>query len=169
MSPLQFASVAVVSYLGLFAGFFLASLTKEELPTGRRYFPWLQRLIILAVVAVTMNFFGFGLVIKFFTYAILLLLLTLKINLQLAYTVFGVFLFAVSSSSNTLLMVASLVFVFGLLSGSNYFAGSVRKKSDMVGEAKSLLVKNSIYVVVALTLFLLFGKIGLVRLMLQLR
>ncbi|MEK6853843.1 MAG: hypothetical protein AABX60_00785, partial [Nanoarchaeota archaeon] len=75
----------------------------------------------------------------------------------------------VSSSSNTLLMVASLVFVFGLLSGSNYFAGSVRKKSDMVGEAKSLLVKNSIYVVVALTLFLLFGKIGLVRLMLQLR
>ena len=169
----QFAAAAVVSYLGLLAGFFLASLTKEELPTARRYFPWLQRLVILAIAAVAFDFFGFSLALKAVSYALaLLIILILKINLTMLYAAFGVALFAVSSSGNTLMVISSLVFILGIISGSDYFAKEVRKLKKVKTEtaaAKDLLVKNSAYVAVALTLFVLFAQIGLVRLVLQLK
>lgn len=152
---IQFAAAAVISYLGLLAGFFLASLTKEELPTAVKYFPWLQKLVILAAAAIAINFFGFGVVVKIVAYSFVLLLFALKISTTHIYVILGILLFAVSSSSNALMVVSALVFIFGLFVGSDCFAKTAKKK-DLIAAAKNLLVKNSAYVVVALAARLLF-------------
>ncbi len=156
MSTLQFAAAALVSYFGLLAGFFLASLTKEELPTAVKYFPWLQKLVILAAAAMAINFFGLGIVVKIVSYSFVLLLFTLNISTMHIYAILGVLLFAVSSSSNALMAISSLVFIFGLFVGSDCFAKTAKKK-DMTTAAKNLLVKNSAYVAVALAARLLFN------------
>ncbi len=159
MSPLQFAATAIISYLGLLAGFFLASATKEELPTAKRYFPWLQRFVIIATAAVVMDFLNISLVLKIAAYALLLLIVAVGINTQFYYTIFGALLFAVSKSQNMLLVVSSMVFLFGLLSGSIFFDSKVRRKSSMLNEAGKLLMSNASYIVVATVLFLVLNYV----------
>ena len=154
MSPLQFAAAAIISYLGLLAGFFLASVTKEELPTARKYFPWLQRFVIVAITAAVMDFFNVNAGLKIAMYVLLLLVMAVGLNLQFFYAAFGVLLFAASKDSNMLLVVSSMVFLFGLLSGSVYFDSRVRRKSSMLNEAWKLLMSNASYIVVAVALFL---------------
>ena len=159
MSPLQFAAAAIISYLGLLAGFFLASLTKEELPTARKYFPWLQRLIIIAIAAFVLDFFNINLTLRIVIYALLLLAVAVSLSLQFFYAAFGVLLFAVSKNQNILLIVLTMVFLFGLLSGSVYFDGHVRKKSSVAGEAGKLLISNASYIVIAIVLFLVLDYV----------
>ena len=149
----QFAAAAVVSYLGLLAGFVLASLTKEELPTAKKYFPLLQRLIILAVAAVAMEYFSFSIFVKTAAYLLLLLFLAVSIRTSFYYAVFGVVAFFVSASQNALLVLSSLVFLFGLLSGSIYFERNVKKKADFASKAAEMLVGNSFYPAVAVVLY----------------
>lgn len=154
---MQFAAAAIISYLGLPAGFFLAFLTKEELPTARKYFPWLQRIVIIAAAAAGMGFLSVGLAVKIAVYAVLLLLIAVKINAQLFYALFGVLLFASGKDGNSLLALSSLVFLFGLVSGSINFGIWGKKKSRAVKEIARILSSNSVYVGVALALFLAFG------------
>ncbi len=157
MSPLQFAATAIISYLGLLAGFFLASVTKEELPTARKYFPLLQRLAIIAIAAVVMDFLNFNTGLKLAAYVLLLLVIAVGLNLQFFYAAFGVLLSAVSKDMNMLLVVSSIVFLFGLLSGGIYFDSTVRRKSSMQNEAGKLLISNASYIVVAVVLFLVLN------------
>lgn len=150
---LQFSALAVVSYLGLLAGFFLASVTREELPTAKKYLPLLQRLIILAVAAVSMEYFSVSIFVKAAVYLLLLLLLATSVRISFYYAVFGVLAFFVSASQNTLLVISSLVFLFGLVSGSVYFERSVKRKADFASKAAEMLVNNSFYPVVAIVIY----------------
>ncbi|MBI2580270.1 hypothetical protein HYV85_00500 [Candidatus Woesearchaeota archaeon] len=152
----QFAAAVVISYLGLLSGFFLASLTREELPTAKKYFPWLEKLIILAVAAFVMDFFNVHVAAKAAAYALMLFFFVYSCSLRLAYVAFGAAIAAVSKDSNTLLVVAALVFLFGLLSGSGYF-GSKLKRKDAVRGAAKVFANNLLYPAVAIVLFLAFG------------
>ena len=152
-SFLQFSAVVIVSYLGLLAGFVLASVTREELPTAKKYLPFLQSLIILAAAAVAMEYFSVGIFVKVVVYLLLLLLLAIRIKTRPYYAVFGVLAFFVSASQNALLVLSSLVFLFGLLSGSIYFERNVKRKADFTGKAAEMLVNNSFYPVVAVVLY----------------
>ncbi len=157
MQFLQFAAAVVVSYLGLIAGFFLAAMTREELPTAKKYFPWLQRLVIIVVTAVSMRLLEFNLVIRLAAYAALFVLLAVKPNLQLFYALFGAAVFAAARNSNALLITSSLVFLFGLLSGSSSFDARIRKK-DIVKAAAKILANNIFYPAIAIALFLVFSR-----------
>ena len=153
----QFAAAVVISYLGLLAGFILATMTKEELPTAKKYFHWLEKLVILAVAAFTMNFFSINIVAKAAVYALLLLFFIYSYNAKFVYAAFGAAVFAVSRNSSMFLITAALVFLFGLLSGSKSFKISLRKK-DMVKAAAKVLASNLTYPAVAIVLFLALGK-----------
>ena len=157
MQFLQFAAAVVISYLGLLTGFFLASMTKEELPTAKKYLPWLEKLVILATAAFVMNFLSFSIVAKAAVYALLLLFLVYKYNTRFVYAAFGAAAFAVSKDSNMLLITASLVFLFGLLSGSNSFKINLRKK-NIEKDAVRALASNLFYPAVAIILFLGFAR-----------
>ncbi len=152
----QFAAAVVISYLGLLSGFFLASMTREELPTARKYFPWMEKLIILAGAAFVMDFFSANIVARVVVYIVILLFFIYGYNLKLVYAAFGAVVAAVSKDSNTLLVVAALVFLFGLLSGSGYFDPKLKRK-DVVRGAAKVFVSNLPYPAVAIVLFLAFG------------
>ena len=152
---LQFAAATVISYLGLLAGFFLASVTTEELPTGKKYFPLLQRMIILVIGATAANFFGVGTVPKLLFYLVLIAVIMFSINIRLFYAVFGVLLFTVAASVNILLIMSSFIFLFGLVSGSEYFTLVVKKKRSRAAAAGNLLLRNAAYPTIALAMFLL--------------
>ena len=128
MQPVQFIAAAFVAYLGLPGGLYLASLTKEELPTGKKYFPLLQRLSILGIAAITMDYFHLAAAGKVAIYVVLLGALLFRLLLPLLYVIFGGLLAAVANDKNTALMVASGVFLFGLLTGGMEFKSSRRKK-----------------------------------------
>ena len=154
---LQFAAAVVISYLGLLAGFILATMTREELPTAKKYFPWLEKLVILVVAALVMNFFSISIIFKAAAYALLLLFFIRSYNTKFVYAAFGAAAFAASKNSGMLLITASLVFLFGLLSGSNSFKTNLRKR-DMVKAAAKALANNIFYPAVAIMLFLAFSK-----------
>lgn len=153
----QFAAAVVVSYLGLLAGFVLAHLTREELPTAKKYFPWLEKLVILAVAAFAMNFFGIAPAARAVAYALLLLFFIHGYNLKLVYAAFGAAAAAEAKDSSAFLIIASLVFLFGLLSGSSSFGPRVRK-NDLAKAAVKLFLNNLLYPAVAIILFLALGK-----------
>lgn len=157
MQFLQFLAAVAISYLGLLAGFILATMTREELPTAKKYFPWLQRLVIILVAAVSMRLLNFGIPARLASYAALLVLLAVKPNLQLFYALFGAAVFAAARNSNALLITSSLVFLFGLLSGSSSFDARIRKK-DIVKAAAKILANNLFYPAIAIVLFLAFSR-----------
>ncbi len=157
MQFLQFAAAVVVSYLGLLAGFILASMTREELPTAKKYFPWLERLVVLAVAAVMMNFFGLNVAAKAAVYVLLLLFFIYGYSTRLVYSAFGAVTFVASKNSAIFLTTAALVFLFGLLSGSSSFNIKLRKK-DMVKAAAKVLSGRLFYPAVAIILFFAFNK-----------
>lgn len=147
----QFLAATLVSYLGLPLGFCLGFLTKEEMPTARKYFPVLERIVILAIAAITLDSLGVALAARAAVYALFLLLSLFAIPLPIIYCLVGITL-AVSRNDRVLL-ISSLVFIFGLLSGSDYFAVAVRKKFGVVAKARSLVLKNAVYVAIAILAF----------------
>ncbi|MBI2176629.1 hypothetical protein HYU40_04785 [Candidatus Woesearchaeota archaeon] len=153
----QFSAAVMVSYLGLVAGFFLASMTREELPTAKKYLPWLEKLVVLAIAAVMMNLFGLNVAAKAAVYVLLLLFFVYGYNLKLVYAAFGAVIFAVSKDSAIFLATAALIFIFGLLSGSSNFSMKIRKGEIVKAAAKALL-RNSFYPAVAVMLFLAFSR-----------
>lgn len=165
VSFLQFAAATIISYLGLLAGFLLASVTPEELPTGKKYFPLLQRLTIMVIGVFMTNFFGYGAALKLVAYAVLIALLMLRVNVRLVYGAFGILLFAAAIDVNMLLMLSSLIFIFGLVSGSDYFSQLAKRKGSKATVAINLLRTNSLYPAIALILFLLFFQLGFAKLL----
>lgn len=155
MQFLHFAAATIISYLGLLAGFVLASMTREELPTATKYFTILQRLLIFIIAAIATNYLGFSLLLRILIYVVIGFLIMFKIDTRLFYALFGFLLFAVAANMNVLAITASLVFLFGLVSGSDYFARVVKRKSQVVPAARNLLLQNIACVLIALLLFAL--------------
>lgn len=153
MEILQFAAAAIVSYLGLPVGFFLASLTKEELPTARKYFPWLASLVFLAAIAIAANFLSLSIAVRVAIY-IAALALSVKASSSLLYLALGVAVGLVSKSGDVVLLLSSLVFVFGLLSGSLAFPARM-KKGYMVKEMLFLAAGNLSYLAGSILAFAL--------------
>ena len=146
MSPIQFAAVAVISYLGLLAGFFLGSVTTEELPTAKKYFPMLQRAIILVIAVVMANYFGYPLLIRLIIYAVVIAAALASVDFRFFYPIFGALLAFTEASSNWLLFLSSLVFLFGLVTGSLYFS---KKKASLL----RLLAGSCSYIFISMILF----------------
>ena len=56
MEILNYVLALVFSFLGIFAGMLLGYIAKEELRAGKKYFIWMQNiLLILAVIFVLYN------------------------------------------------------------------------------------------------------------------
>jgi hypothetical protein len=152
---LQFVSAVLISYSGLVIGLILASLTKEELPTGKKYFHLFQRLAILVPAAVVLDFFNVNILIKIAVYIVILAFITFSFNTAISYIALGVALFAVSESQETFIIMAGLIFLFGILTGSHNFATEVKRKHNLILETKNILVKNIFYPIIPITLFLI--------------
>lgn len=107
--------IVAIAFLGIVVGYILSKFTKEEIKLGRKYFIWLEKTILfILAVALIYNIWGdywvliggvvFGFIVAFL------------INL---YFFLGLALFSSFSISNDfVLLIAALVFMFGLPFGS---------------------------------------------------
>ncbi len=102
-------SMSVIAVLGLAVGAVLAKVSPEEMKPGKKYFSFLRKLMLtafLVVLALYSNgmwqYILIGLVIGFF--------------IRLNYLYFG--LAMASASGNLLFLVAALIFLYGIPTGS---------------------------------------------------
>ncbi len=118
---IQYLLILIISYLGLFAGFFLCKISPEELNAGNKYFKFLNKIIIATLLFLLIKSFfqTAGLV-----YTILLgilCLFSIKINLnsgfgpQILYGIFPILLFYSSYKGNYFEIFASLIFLYGMI------------------------------------------------------
>jgi hypothetical protein len=138
MNILNYSLTAVVSYLGLFVGFILAMMAKEEMKDGRRYFVFL-------LVFIRLNYILVLLILVF----IVVYLLKRKNELVYIYMILGVIFYLSSKTLNLFVIESSLIFLYGIPTGS--LLTKRDKKESLIG-----ILKNVGFVVVAVVLFLVF-------------
>ena len=110
----------LVSYSGLIAGIAIAYSAKEELATGKRYFAMLQKALLAAVVAISLNHLGIPLALRKIAYALIILLLASKYELDssIAYGILGAAFFLSRNTQDTFFVISALIFIYGLSTGS---------------------------------------------------
>ena len=154
MSLLAYSLSAVVAFLGLFVGAFLARATKEEMPTATRYFPWLQKILFLIMVAVFFQHFKVSIIIRFVIYAVLLFSLLRKETINF-YIVLAVFFFMLGQANQSMFTVATLIFLYGFPTGSLLVAKG--KKLSRQKVIKKILKQYGLFLIISIGLQVLYS------------
>ncbi len=132
MELLNYSLTLIVCFLGLFFGVILAFSAKEELKPGKKYFVLMQKIILLIILIALLKMFNVNVYMKLFAYAVLILLMEINIKKEIIYFLLGFVFFFSSKNTNTFLLVASLIFLYGFPIGSVF---------------ASKLIKNNIFFV----------------------
>jgi len=154
MSFLIYLISAVIAFSGVIAGAILAFNTKEEMPTAKKYFPLLQKILLIAMVAVLLNYFNISVVIKVIIYALVIFAVSKKQMLNF-YPVIAVLFFSLGQSSQSLFLISTLVFIYGFPTGSLYVIRN--KKMKWLELVRKVSVKHGIFLLAAILLQLLYS------------
>jgi hypothetical protein len=103
----------IVSFFGFFIGMVIAHFSKEELVKGKKYFKYFRK-IILAAIGVAITYYAWGSPFYFITGMIC------GYFLRGYYFYIGMAL-ALTSGKEPFLLLASLIFIFGLPHGTLIF------------------------------------------------
>lgn len=150
MNLLNYSLAAIISYIGLFIGFFLAIIAKEEIKPGKKYFMILQKIILLLA-------FIFLLIYLNLNYILVLLILVFIVvyisktenKIPLIYIILSIIFYLSSKNSNLLIIESSLIFLYGIPTGSLLTRKS--KKETIIN-----ILKNIPFILIAIILFLIF-------------
>lgn len=154
MSFLQYVIAAVIAFSGVIAGAVLALLTKEEMPTAKKYLPLLQKVLLISTVVVFLNYFKIGLIIKIVVYA-LLIFTVLRAKTLNFYPVLAVLFFLLGQSSQSLFLISLMVFLYGFPTGSMYVINNkIRKWQQLV---KPIALTYGIFLILAIVLQFLYS------------
>jgi len=108
--------VLIISFLGIFFGFLLRKIAKEEIKFGKfgnRYFIWLKRIVFLLLILILLYFSENYLIVVIFAVIGFIVGIFLDENLFLGSgLVFGFM------NDNLLFVISGLVFINGLVYGS---------------------------------------------------
>ncbi|MBI2128823.1 hypothetical protein HYU07_01155 [Candidatus Woesearchaeota archaeon] len=123
MNAIIYFSILIVSFLGLIAGAVIANMAKEELKAGRRYFSLMQDFLAVLILFFIFEFYELNIfVIVPVLLAVFLLLFYFKNSMKYAdmviYSIFAIIFYLSSKSINLFSLEASLIFLYGLPSGS---------------------------------------------------
>ncbi|MFH1182472.1 MAG: hypothetical protein V1702_05930 [Candidatus Woesearchaeota archaeon] len=148
MDFLSYFLTAIVSFLGLATGAFLAFISPEEMPTGRKFFPLLQRIILVAIAAIFISIFVENIYIRIILYIAAILLLSIRLKPEIIYPLLAFPFFFSSTNPNAFLAIAILVFVYGLPTGSLYAAKRKSAAAKFVlSQLTFLLVAAAFYII----------------------
>ena len=109
--------ITLIAFVGLLIGKLLGFFVKEEIEQGKRYFLWARRLIALGLAIALM--FNLSLGLHSAVGFIIGILMALFLNMRYFYLGLAL-LMAYAFGSNLVLLVASLIFLYGLVYGSLY-------------------------------------------------
>jgi hypothetical protein len=142
MNLFLYSAIAFVSFLGLAGGMFLAYSNRDELKPGRRYLVFAQKAIWALIIILT------ALAYQLPLYAVIIILIFTvlpffdrkQVHAPSMYLLQGIIFYLSAESVNLLAANASLIFLFGLPSGTLIKAdenGKIRK-GFVKGLAKNL-------------------------------
>jgi hypothetical protein len=143
---INYILVLLVSFLGLFVGNILGLFAKEELKPGKKWFELLEKIIFILILIVFT--FYFVNVDKYFLVFILILTVYFrisKVSNSFVYLMLAL-MFYFTSNSNVFLIIASLIFLYGLP------IGSLMTKGKELKVIKEILLKYGFYVIAGLIL-----------------
>ncbi len=140
--------VLILSFLGLIIGIFLGKVTKEEIKPGRKYFNYLQLLILITIIISLLFLVKFSLI--FLLLLVIGFLFEIFVKYEKLYFYFGLYaLFSYLTSKDYLVLASSLIFIYGLTYGT------------LVYENKKLINKTILISLVLffITFLLLFNPV----------
>jgi len=151
MTFLAYSAAALIAFSGIFAGAFLTFFTKEEMPTARKYFPWLQKALFLVMIAIFFNFFKVNGIIMLIAYILILFMIVKKQTLDY-YPLLAIIFFLLGQGNESLFMISALIFIYGFPTGS-LFATQATWQATI----KPVLLKYGIFLLLAIGLQALYS------------
>jgi hypothetical protein len=126
MEILNYLLALIGSFSGLFVGMGLGYIAKEELKYGKKYFLWMQNIVlILAAIFVLYSFH-----LHIILFILIGLLATLAVIyfrpcIVIGYLILAVLFCLSIGNTNLFILTSSMVFLYGLPTGSLFL---IRKK-----------------------------------------
>ncbi len=105
--------VPLVAFLGIFVGFFLSKICKEEMEPGKKYFLALKNFICI--------FLGlFMLYVSLPNYTFFIIGMLIGYAIRKEYLYFGVLMLLLRHSLDFTLLASTFIFIYGLQYGTNF-------------------------------------------------
>jgi hypothetical protein len=150
---LIFFLTLIVSFIGLYAGLVLARVAREELKSGKRYFVFMQQVLLLIMIALMAYFYKLyvvGIIIVVLIAALLYFLRKVDIS-RIIYSVLGAAFTFSFYSQQLFYLTASLVFIYGFPTSSLIYLNEKNKKAWFL--IKKVFFNYFYYLVVALVIY----------------
>ena len=145
MLTLAYIGPALIAFLGLIVGTILAKLSPEEMDTGKTYFPLLQKVILLSLLV----FFVHALALPFlFRVPIYVFAIFYAFSMRssiILYLFFGFVFFISSDSPTPFLTITSLIFLYGLPTGSLF---TLQHTTSIVALYRKLFFHHASFLVI---------------------
>ena len=167
----------ITAYSGLLIGLLLAKFTKEELKPGKKYFEWMQALILIgALLAV---FYSYSLrTITFIGLSIIVTAFVIKSNPKaiISYYILTILFILSQKNINLLIFVSSLIFLYGLPTGAiitlrglkmymkEEFENPTEKRRSLLKKSRYVAWVIMLEIIVIPTLFMIKKKCALYHL-----
>jgi hypothetical protein len=148
MNLLIYTLTAVIAYLGLFMGFTLAIIAKEEVKPGKKNLILVKKMILLIIFIALLMYTEVNYIIVLLVVAFAIIQLQKTEKTPLVYTILAVIFYLASKNLNLFMIESSLIFLYGLPTGTLL---TEKNKTDTLIN----ILKNIIFFVTIL-LFLTF-------------
>jgi len=132
MELLTYSLTLIICFLGLFFGVILAFSAKEELKPGKKYFIFMQKIILLIILIILLNLFNINFYIKLAAYALLIFLMEVNLKNEMIYALLGTAFFISSSEKSLFFLIASLIFLYGFPAGSLFAYKNIKNSAFFV-------------------------------------
>lgn len=153
---LHFFWLLPVTFLGPFIGLLIGYMAKEELKDGRKYYNLIRLALIIALLAAFFFYFPQQSISILLFIIFLIILINKRYQKDsLIYALFGIMHYLSLISQELLAVTTSLIFLYGLPSGSLFLEEHIRGKNK-VWLIKKAFFNYWIYLAVAIILYLLF-------------
>ena len=114
MEILNIILTAVIALSGLPLGFLLAKIAKAELKSGKKYFQWMQNIIVISAIVLIFDSLEMNM-IAFVIASIILSVVVIKVNPRatISYIILYFLLLVNIKNINMFTAVSALIFIYG--------------------------------------------------------
>lgn len=153
MEIINYFLTNIAIFLGLIIGIILAYIAPEELKAGKKYFILLQNILLALILFLLLFFYKFNsrwsLVISLVLFLSLYFYLNKNQKIKyIDYAFLGIVFYLSSKNINLFLLESSLIFIYGLPTGS--LLTNIKKRNIL-----EIVLKNISFIIIPLILFFL--------------
>ncbi|MBW3011766.1 hypothetical protein KY311_01135 [Candidatus Woesearchaeota archaeon] len=122
MAFVTYLLLSMAAFAGLVCGIFLAYSNIGELRLGKKYFSAMQKVLLALIIITIMHMYGAFTSVIFSVVSIAAAVLPFfnkkQISLPIMYPLLGMVFYLSSASTNHLISITALIFLFGIPSGT---------------------------------------------------